>query len=250
MIKHMKCLLIGLIFSLFPLLSNAQPNELRIAVGQFGPPFVMQGANNQLFGFDIAMVQSLCKIMGMTCRLYPMHFVDILNAVSQNQVDMGLDAITITQERMKSMLFSNPYLHPQISFLGLSTFTTQPFDISMLNGKRIGMLSGTVFSDVLTTLNIQNAKIKTYPHTQNVIDAIQNKDIDIAILDAQAAWYWKAQTTGVMQTYGQPLEYGAGLGIAISPQQPDLVPLVNAALKQYLQSPEFQQQAASYLYHF
>ncbi|WP_040916294.1 transporter substrate-binding domain-containing protein, partial [Legionella tunisiensis] len=66
--------IIGLVLSLIigitsPL--HAQGEPLRIAVDTFAPPFVMESAHNQLYGFDIAMMQSLCRIMQRTCQFVP-----------------------------------------------------------------------------------------------------------------------------------------------------------------------------------
>lgn len=248
-----KRILLGLGFFFLNSLSHisfSQEALVRIAVEQFNPPFAMRGANNQVYGFEVAMMQHLCEIMNVRCEYQSLHFVDVLNSVMRNQSEFGLAAITITPERQQSMLFSMPYLQSQASFIGLSTFTQEFFNVTMLNGKRIGVQEDTVFPGIISSIGLKNIQIKTYPYVQNIIDALNNGDIDIAMIDTQAAWYWQSQTANLFKVYGDPITYGTGLGIAISPQRPDLVPIVNQALIQYKQTPQYKEDYTAYLGRF
>ncbi|KTC83454.1 putative amino acid ABC transporter, periplasmic binding protein [Legionella cincinnatiensis] len=49
--------------------SYAEPvRPLVVATEIFNPPFIMQGANNQLFGFDIEMLEDICQIIHRECQ--------------------------------------------------------------------------------------------------------------------------------------------------------------------------------------
>lgn len=63
----------------------AQGEPLNVGVESFAPPFVMQGNHNQLFGFDIDMMNNLCKIMNRTCTFHVMRFSQLLDAVANQK---------------------------------------------------------------------------------------------------------------------------------------------------------------------
>lgn len=56
-------------FSFFISCSYADSlRPLIVATEIFNPPFIMQGANKQLFGFDIEMMEDICRIIQRECQ--------------------------------------------------------------------------------------------------------------------------------------------------------------------------------------
>ena len=88
----------------------AQGEPLNIGIETFDPPFVIQGANKKIYGFDVDMMNSLCHIINRTCQYHVMRFDELLNAVVTKKIDEAVSSITITPGRSKLVNFSLPYL--------------------------------------------------------------------------------------------------------------------------------------------
>ena len=116
--NFIRCLLLTFI-CIIPTL-HAENNPLKIGIDGFLPPFAMQGKNNENYGFDVEMMNSLCKIMKRDCEFHTMKFAQLLPAVENGQVDVALSYITITPERSKRVNFSTPYLLSYSRFLAKS----------------------------------------------------------------------------------------------------------------------------------
>jgi len=234
-----------------PGLTPAGAKILVIGVDSFVPPFIMQGGNGELYGYDISMMNSICKIMQRSCKFQPIKWIDLLPAVMSNQVDMAVSSITITPERAKQMNFSLPYGLSYSRFLtNTDTPVANPFALSSLTGKRIGVYKRTIYEDQASHIGVENPVIQTYMGYEDALKALTNKEIDYILLDNPTALYWAANSSGAFKVIGDPYVYGFGIGIVISDQDKDLIPAINQALLQYQNSNDFKQNYQRFLESF
>ncbi|WP_133127019.1 transporter substrate-binding domain-containing protein [Legionella nagasakiensis] len=224
----------------------AQNPPLRVAVANFVPPYVMQGGNKQLFGFDITMMQEICSKLQRDCQFDSMPFGQLLEALVNDKVDVAVGAIAITPERAKIVNFSLPYLPSHAIFLTHDKYFNQPFNLDSLTGKTIAVESGTVFPTVIKRAGIKNIRIVEFSYEEDLIEALSLKKIDFAFLDTPTAYYWEIRSGGQLKTIGESKEYGFGLGIAVNPRNVDLIQAINQVLLQYQKSPKFETDYATY----
>ncbi|MFT4059549.1 MAG: transporter substrate-binding domain-containing protein [Legionella sp.] len=223
---------------------------LNIGTESFNPPFVMQGSKNKIYGFDIDMMNTLCKIMQRTCKYHIMRFDQLLDAVSQRKLDMAISSITITPERAKLVNFSMPYLPSYSRFLIKASNKIEPFTLQYLNGKKVGLEAGTIFPQQLEAMGAKNEKLKIYPTISDQLIGLRNDQVDVILLDNPTATYWASNSSETFKLEGSSYMYGDGLGIAINPGESNLLSMVNQALLQYQNSPEYKQNYDRYLFEF
>lgn len=246
----LRCILVStLIFLMSPLHAAGEP--LNVGIDGFTPPFVMQGSNKEFYGFDIDMINSLCKIMQRTCNFVPMKFEKLLTAVEEQKVDLAVSSITITAERSQKMGFSNPYLSSYSRFLTNQTDEAQQaFSLQLLKDKKIGVVVATVFKDQIKDMGIINPTVIEYPNTEVMLEDLRKGNVDYVLFDNPTALYWAANSSGAFIVIGKPLVYGYGLGIAVNKEESYLLPSINQALQQYEQSSEYQLSYKRYLAEF
>jgi polar amino acid transport system substrate-binding protein len=220
-----------LFFGISPL--HAIGPALTVGIDSFTPPFVMQSANNKLYGFDIEMMNNLCEIMQRTCQFKMMRFEQLIPSVANKTVNVALSSITITNERAKMVRFSLPYLLSYSRFIKKNDAQTQPFTLDLLNNKKIGIEEGSVFSDEVTMMGVKNPTIKIYPKIDDLLLGLSQGDIDYALVDNPTGNYWVSNSAGKFAAVGDPLMYGNGFGIAVNPDDPELLTRLNRALLQY-----------------
>jgi len=244
-----KYLLTALLLSLISVTYSAGP-VLKVAVDNFSPPFVMRGANNQFYGFDIAVMESICEFINRTCVYQPMIFIDLIGAVETKTADVAIGAITITNERAERINFSTPYMVSTSLFIGLSSLNKPDFTVSSLTNLPTGVLEDTIYPEVLTSLGFADDNIIQYPQPEAMIEALQSGKIKAALMDAPAALYWQSQASSTLATLGTPLSYGFGLGIAINRNNVTLLQQINQAIILYQNSPLFKDNYNRYLTYF
>lgn len=65
--------------------------------------------NGAMTGFDIDMMQAVCDILGMELKMEDMEFDSIINAVKSGKADVGASGMTVTEERLKNIDFTDSY---------------------------------------------------------------------------------------------------------------------------------------------
>lgn len=67
--------------------------------------------NGVMTGFDIDMMQAICDELGMELDMEDMEFDSIINAVQSGKADAGASGMTITEDRLKNIDFSDSYIN-------------------------------------------------------------------------------------------------------------------------------------------
>ncbi|MGC1182472.1 transporter substrate-binding domain-containing protein [Legionella sp.] len=232
------------------MLVAAELPVLNVGIESFSPPFVMQGSKKEIYGFDIDMMNTLCKMMQRTCYYHIIRFDELLDAVAKKEIDIAISSITITPERAKIVNFSTPYLLSYSRFLTKPSTKVEPFTLQFLNEKKIGLEIGTIFPQQLTAMGVKNAQLKIYNSVADQLTALNNDEVDIILLDNPTAMYWAANSSDTFKLAGPAYMYGYGLGIAVNPDEGDLLVLLNQMLLKYQTSPEYQQNYDRYLLEF
>lgn len=210
----------------------------------------MQSTQNDAYGFDVDMMNNLCKIMNRTCVFHVMRFDKLIDAVATNKLDVAVSSITITTERAKIVNFSLPYLLSYSRFLERQTNKKENFSLDLLNSKKIGLETGTVFSEQLKEMGVKNPNIKEYASIEDQLSALSRGDVDIILLDNATAIYWASNSSDTFKLIGPPYMYGYGYGIVITPANSDLLTRLNEALVQFQNSDVYKQNYNKYLLEF
>ncbi|WP_454785085.1 transporter substrate-binding domain-containing protein [Legionella sp. WA2024007413] len=226
-------------FSLIPLTYADPLPPLIVATEMFNPPFIMQGANKQLFGFDIEMMEDICEIIHRKC-IYRSEFMEntLLSSIEKHEADIGVSSITITLERSERVNFSYPYLPSDVQYLALKKWAAIPFSKDVLNEKKIGVQVGTIYEQVIKESGLSDVQIINYSSTNRLIKALGQGEVDFILQDALAAQYWITQIP-IFTTFGKPFTYGYGFGIAVNKSDKELLQQINNALVEFEENGQF-----------
>lgn len=80
---------------------------IRFATVSGSAPFAYM-KNNQIVGYDIEVISYICKELGYKLEIVEMSFDGIIPALKSGKVDIAGCSIIVTEERKKSVLFSEP----------------------------------------------------------------------------------------------------------------------------------------------
>ena len=65
--------------------------------------------NEKIVGIDVDMAQAVCDILGYDLEVSDMEFDSIITAVQSGKADIGVAGMTVTEERLKNIDFTDPY---------------------------------------------------------------------------------------------------------------------------------------------
>lgn len=63
----------------------------------------------EIIGIDVDIMQAICDIMGMELKIVDMEFESIISAVNSERVDVGAAGMTVNEERLKNIDFTDGY---------------------------------------------------------------------------------------------------------------------------------------------
>ena len=222
---------------------------LRVAVKAFAPPFVTQQSPTEFYGFDIALMNYVCAKLQRRCEFIPMMAENFVNAFNAKTADIAIGALVIMPERPKKITFSTPYLTSQAEYLGSTELSKLPLAQINLNGKRIGVVRNSAYYFYLKKKLTTMSKVIQYDSENQIMAALEEQRIDIALVNRHAAQYWD-QASPAISALGAPFEFGFGLGIAMPSNDIKQLTDINNALFDYQSSPDFKRDYDIYLRRF
>ena len=83
--------------------------KLVMATNAYFPPYEYYDGGT-IMGYDVEFGYAIADKLGMVLEIEDMEFDAIINAVSSGKADIGLAGFTITEERLKSINFSDSYI--------------------------------------------------------------------------------------------------------------------------------------------
>lgn len=86
---------------------NDSKGTINFATVSGSAPFAYM-KNNQIVGYDIDVISYICKELGYKLEIIEMSFDGIIPALKSGKVDIAGCSIIVTEERKKSVLFSEP----------------------------------------------------------------------------------------------------------------------------------------------
>ncbi|MBW0448291.1 ABC transporter substrate-binding protein [bacterium M00.F.Ca.ET.228.01.1.1] len=163
------------------------PLVIRFGVDPTYPPFESKLADGSLVGFDIDLGNALCARLQAKCTWVENAFDGLIPALQARKFDAILSSLSITEERQKTISFTNPlYFTP--SRLIAATGSGLAPDSASLHGKRIGVAQGSVQETYAKRhWATVGAEIVSYPDQEQVYPDLRGGRLDAAFQDSLAA---------------------------------------------------------------
>lgn len=147
-------------------------------------PFCFTNVANKLVGYDIAFAYELAFDLGCRLELIPFEYQDLAKDLNSHVFDIAMSDVSINEQRLKVIEFTNPYLTPRIVLTvkdkARKTFSSIE-NVRKNRTLKIAALKGTSF---------ENIAKEQFPN--NVIIPINDYE-DMDILGEDVALLWDEQ---------------------------------------------------------
>lgn len=210
-------------------------SKVRIGVEGAYPPFSEMTPDGQLIGFDIDIADALCEAIQAECTLVPQDWDGIIPALLEGKYDAIIASMSITEERKKSVDFTNRYYQTPAKFVRAKG---ADIDENSLAGKRIGVQRATTHDSYLSDNYGDDVEIVRYAAQDEAnLDMIAGR-IDALLADSVALsdGFLATDDGAGFEFFGPDLSdpkwFGEGAGIALRQDDDDLREKFNAAIEQ------------------
>jgi polar amino acid transport system substrate-binding protein len=98
---------------------------LKVAIGSGSIPFCYIGADGEIKGLCAELIRRFAARENMEAAFTAMEFSALIPYIASGKADIGIDAITITEERKKSVLFSEPFYYDHAGIIIVKPTVTE-----------------------------------------------------------------------------------------------------------------------------
>ncbi|OOR90819.1 ABC transporter substrate-binding protein [Moraxella caviae] len=111
---------------------------LRIATEAAYPPFNDTSPDGKIIGFDVDVMNALCEEMKAKCEIVAQDWDGLIPGLLANKYDAIIAGMSITEERLQQVDFTEPYFANTIVWLAKNDGSFDPNNISnsVLGGQR------------------------------------------------------------------------------------------------------------------
>lgn len=161
---------------------------------EFPPYEYHDGSNDEIVGIDAEIAQAIADKMGCKLQIEDIAFDSIIPEVTSGKADMGMAGMTVTDERKKSVDFSDTYAEAsQVIIVKNDSSITSP---DGLKDKIIGVQTGTT-GDIYATDDFGDDHVERYNKGMEAVQALSQGKIDAVIIDREPAKVFIADNTGL-----------------------------------------------------
>ena len=219
-------------------------------------PFNLTDPSGKIVGFEPELVNDLCVRAKLECKIIAQDWDGMIPGPQAGKFDVIMDGMSITEERLKVVDFSNPYFAASAAFVAARagplgalagvgnvinlTRDTAAADIALkelrdaLKGKTIGVQVSTIHARFVDKYLKDVAAIKEYKTTDGRDLDLKSGRIDMGLdsKPALAAMLEKpdAKDYGFVGPAFTGGVFGVGVGMGIRKTDTDLTAKFNAAL--------------------
>lgn len=160
------------------------------------PPYEYH-EGDQIVGIDAEIAAAIADKLGMKLEIQDMAFDVVINAVTSNKAQFGMAGLTVTEDRMKSVDFSDPYATGVQVVITRedSDFTVDDLTELKEDGSKwtIGVQTNTT-GDLYATADLmegddatETAIVERYSKGADAVQALVSGKIDCVIIDNEPA---------------------------------------------------------------
>ena len=236
--------------------SSAQADSIRIGTEGAYPPWNAKDESGKLIGFEVELANFLCIYMEADCTIVEQDWDGMIPGLIMRKYDAIMAGMSITDERMKTINFSQGYADEVASLAVMKGSSLEGMDTpkainlsigggdvkkalktltAALAGKTIGVQTATIHQNFLESGDVGSVKIRTYKTQDEVNLDLAAGRIDAALAAAVAFTDYAEKSGKPVVLVGPTFSGGAfgnGVGVGIRKDDTDLLKKFNKAINQ------------------
>lgn len=205
-----------------------QKEVLVMATNAEFPPYEYR-EGDAVTGIDAEIAQLIADKLGMELKIEDVAFESIIPGVQSGKYDFGMAGMTVTEDRLKDVIFSDSYA------TGVQVvIIKEDSDIASLDdvaGKKIGVQTNTT-GDIYATDDYGEENVVRYDNGAVAVQALLNDKVDCVVIDNEPAKSYVAANEGlkILETEYMVEDYA----ICFAKDNTELKDKVNTALNELI----------------
>jgi len=209
--------------------------ELRLGLDSAPyPPFYEANPSGEFEGWEIDVGNALCAAMNEECEWVGVAWDGIIPALVANKIDAIVGSMSITEERLQTIDFSEKYYNTPAAVVAAKSSDIDN-DPASLAGKIVGVQVSTTHQNYVEA-NFESVadQVKTYQNFDEHNQDLVSGRVDAVVGDSLAFQSFLESPEGsefeVKGNLSDDTIFGPGVGVGIRKGESELVEKFNAAI--------------------
>jgi|TARA_B100000902_G_scaffold47716_1_gene54923 octopine/nopaline transport system substrate-binding protein len=235
-------------------IGNVYADKIKIGTEGAYPPWNSKDASGNLIGFEVELAKELCAIMKHECTIVEQDWDGMIPALTGKKFDAIMAGMSITEERMKTISFSQGYADEVASLAVMKGSSLENLDTpdginlslggsnvdkalktltKALSGKTVCTQTGTIHQNFLQSGDVGKIDVRTYKTQDEVNLDLTSGRCDVALAAAVAFTDYADKSGKAVVLTGPTFSGGAfgnGVGVGIRKSDSKLINDFNAAI--------------------
>lgn len=191
-----------------------QKGKFVLGLDEGFPPMGFADENGELVGFDIDVAREVCARLGIELVLQPINWDAKEQELNTGNIDCIWNGFTITEERKKNILFTEPYMNNRQVIV---VKEDAPYNtLEDLKGKKLGLQSQSSAQDALDShedFKASLGEVVLFDTNTIAIMDLEKGGIDALLVDEIVIRYYMQTKSAEFKILDKELsheEYGIG----------------------------------------
>ncbi|MBO7662214.1 MAG: amino acid ABC transporter substrate-binding protein [Clostridia bacterium] len=196
------------------------------------PPYEFY-EDQKIVGIDAEIAQAIADKLGMQLEIADMEFKAIIPAVTEGKIDFGMAGMTVTEERLQSVNFSETYATGIQAIIVKEGSEIASVDDLYKEGAawKIGVQDSTT-GDIYCTDDFGEERVSKFPVGADAVEALKTGKVDCVIIDNEPAKAYVAANEGLKVLESQYAVEDYAIAVALN--NTELLDKINGALKELI----------------
>lgn len=210
--------------------SLVEDGKLTVASDLATPPFEYTTDSGEPQGFTVELMGMIAEKLGLELNYLPAQTFDTIIPQTRQAVttDVGACNITITDERLEEVDFTDPYMDSNQGIATVAGGSYNTADSLNVEGVRVAVQSGTT-SEEWAVENLPLAEVVPFNDWTAAFTAVMSDQCQGVVCDLPVEQWMISNSFTDMQII-EEIPTGEQFGIAVSKDNPELTAAINDAL--------------------
>lgn len=229
--------------------ASAETVRIGIAAEPY-PPFTSPDASGTWEGWEIDIIGAVCTAAELDCEIVPVAWDGIIPALLGQQIDAIMNSMSITEERLEVIDFSDPYYNTPTVIVGPKELDIAPTPEG-LAGQVLGVQVATIHQTYAQEYFEGDTTLRIYQTQDEANQDLYAGRIDATQADSLAMEAFLASPEGACCEIKGAVAHdeailGAGVGAGLRKEDAELKEAINRGLAQILEDGTYDEITARY----
>lgn len=189
----------------------------------------VKNGSDSIVGFDLEIAKAIAAELGVELKIQDMKFNGLLAALKTDSIDLIVAGMAPTDERKKSVDFSDNYLDALQTIMVRTEDKDKYKSLEDFKGKNLGVQTSST-QEKIAKEEIPNANYVSIPEIPNLVLELKNKKIDGLVIESTVGLGYTKKYSDLGTSTVEFKNNKKGTAIAINKGNEDFLKVVNSVI--------------------